>query len=128
MAYITHLDVSTNHGEEQTLETAGFIKINVDLNTGAVGHHIYLWYKKDGTAAAITRIQVSFNRKMEEGLTTAGYTKIDKNLNEGTAGGELHMWYSKATSDYDTPIVDVSVTVDAEGEAEKLKLVVPGKK
>lgn len=44
--YITELQVSLDEAEEACLSSQGFSKIDVDLNKGAEGKYIYLWYKK----------------------------------------------------------------------------------
>ncbi|KAK1881554.1 C-myc promoter-binding protein [Dissostichus eleginoides] len=94
--YISELDVSLNAAEEQMLQSDGFNKINVH-----------------------TKVQVSFNEDMAKGLTKAGYIKIDKDLNAGAGCSPLHFWYSKGSGEFETPIVDISVTTDGENEAAK---------
>ncbi|XP_038582066.1 uncharacterized protein LOC119908445 [Micropterus salmoides] len=120
--YITHLDVSLHEDEEQMLQSKGFKKINVDLNKGAGGNFIYIWYKKVRSAAPITRVQVTFNDDMGVGLIKAGYTKIPKDLNAGAKGDYIYLWYFRGSTKYDTPIVDIDVTTDAESEASKFSL------
>ncbi|XP_076013543.1 uncharacterized protein LOC143006090 [Genypterus blacodes] len=116
--YITELKVSTNQSEEEKLSAGGFQKINVDLNKGAGGNSIYLWYKK-GDCGAITRIQTTFIQGMDVGLIREGYTKIAKNLNAGAGGDDIYLWYFRGSTEYDTAIVDIDVTVDANAEASK---------
>lgn len=121
MSFITDLDVSINIKDEQDLRERGFTKIDVNLNSGAGGNMIYLWYKKGDETSAVTRVQVSFNEKMGQGLERAGYTKIERNLNAGTTGSEIFMWFSKTKGgDYDVPVVDVNVTTSPESEAKLL--------
>ncbi|XP_033999300.1 uncharacterized protein LOC117493015 [Trematomus bernacchii] len=115
--YISELDVSLNEAEEGELTNRGFKKINIDLNKGSGGNFIYLWYKNG--SEAITKVQVSFNDEMADGLTKACYTKIDKDLNAGAGGSPLYLWFFKGSGEFDTPIVDISVTTDAANEAEK---------
>ncbi|XP_033987412.1 uncharacterized protein LOC117483261 [Trematomus bernacchii] len=117
--YITALQVSIDEAEEQMLQAEGFTKINVDLNKGAGGNHIYLWYKRG--SCPITKVQVSFSNEMADGLINAGYTKIDKCLNAGAAGSHLYLWYFHGSGENDVPIVDISVTADAHNEAAKFK-------
>ncbi|XP_042246769.1 uncharacterized protein LOC121882519 [Thunnus maccoyii] len=119
--YITHLDVSLNVTEEQELKAQGFKIINDDLNKGALGKYIYIWYKKEDGAPPITRIQVTFNDDMAVGLRAAEYTKIDKDLNAGAAGDHIYLWYFRGGTEYDIPIVDIYVTTDAKDEGRKLK-------
>lgn len=119
MAYITHLDVSLSANEEQHFQAQGYLKINVDLNKGAGGNNIYIWYKKEGGAPPITRLQVTFNDDMAVGLINAQYKKIDKNLNAGAGGDHIYLWYFGGQTEYDTPIVDINVTTDAEEESQK---------
>ncbi|XDV16158.1 hypothetical protein PO909_015988 [Leuciscus waleckii] len=118
--YITELDVSTDQAEEQHLQSNGFKKININLNQGAGGKTIYLWYK-NGPAKPITRVQFTFNDGMASGLIEAGYKKIDKNLNAGTRGDVIYLWYFRGSGEFNTPIVKIDFTTDAEGEANKFK-------
>ncbi|CAI5657124.1 unnamed protein product [Oreochromis niloticus] len=115
--YITELQVSLDEAEETYLSSQGFIKIDVDLNKGAEGKYIYLWYKK-GSSSPITRIQLTFNHGMSRGLITAGYQKINKNLNAGTSGDYIYLWYYRGNSEYDVPIVDLHVSIEAREEAQ----------
>ncbi|XP_042246772.1 uncharacterized protein LOC121882520 [Thunnus maccoyii] len=118
--YITHLDMSLNKTEEKELKSHGFKKIDVDLNEGAGGKQIYIWYKKESGVPPITRLQVTFNSDMIAGLREAGYTKIDKDLNAGARGDNIYLWYfSGCDKDYDTPIVDMDVTIDAVPDSQK---------
>ncbi|KAE8287112.1 hypothetical protein D5F01_LYC15076 [Larimichthys crocea] len=119
--YITHLDVSIDEAEEKNLQSQGFKKINVDLNKGAGGNYIYLWYKTEQGSAPITRLQVTFSDDMAVGLISAGYTKIDKDLNAGAGGDYIYLWYFKGSTEYDTPIVELDVTADAQSEGLKFK-------
>ncbi|XP_044185531.1 uncharacterized protein LOC122965486 isoform X3 [Thunnus albacares] len=121
MAYITHLDVSLNTDEEQNLQVQGYLKINVNLNKGAGGNNIYIWYSKEHEAPSITRLQVTFNNDMAVGLIKAGYTKINKDLNAGAAGDHIYLWYFRGQTEYDTPIVDIDVTTDAESGGRKFR-------
>ncbi len=117
--YISHLDVSLDEAEEQMLQSQGFKKINVDLNKGAGGNKIYLWYKKESCPAPITRLQVTFNNDMAAGLISAGYTKIPKDLNAGAAGDFIYLWYFRGSGEFHTPIVEIDVTTDADSEGQK---------
>ncbi|XP_067429065.1 uncharacterized protein [Thunnus thynnus] len=118
---ITHLDVSLSVTEGQNLQAQGYRKINVDLNKGALGKYIYIWYKKEDGAPPITRLQVAFNDDMAVGLRKAGYTPINKDLNAGAAGDYIYLWYFRGQSEYDIPIMDIEVTTDAEDEGWKFK-------
>ncbi|KAK1882097.1 Glycine dehydrogenase (decarboxylating) [Dissostichus eleginoides] len=115
--YVSELDVSLNAAEERDLKKRGFNIIDGNLNEGAGGYDIRLWSKRG--PLAITKVQVSFNDEMAVGLTKAGYTKIEKDLNAGAAGSYLYIWFLKGSGEFDTPIVDISVSTDATNEAEK---------
>ncbi|XP_031151322.1 uncharacterized protein LOC116046982 [Sander lucioperca] len=95
----------------------GFKKINVNLNQGAGGNAIYLWYKNG--SPAITKLQVTYNHDMAAGFQKAGYTQISNDLNVTGVGDPTYLWYFKGSGDYDTPIVDIDVTTDPEKEAVK---------
>ncbi|XP_026173788.1 uncharacterized protein LOC113136890 [Mastacembelus armatus] len=117
--YITHIDVSLNQSEEQKLQSKGFKKINVDLNKGAGGNFIYMWYKSQAGTAPITRIQLTFSDDMGAGLSRVGYTRIFKDLNAGAGGDYIYLWYFRGPTEFDFPIVDIDVTTDATQEAQK---------
>ncbi|XP_051806567.1 uncharacterized protein LOC127534708 isoform X2 [Acanthochromis polyacanthus] len=116
--YITDLQVSLNETDESQLRAQGFSKMNVDLNKGAGGKNIYIWYKR-GDSGAITRIQLSFNDDMSKGLNKAGYQKIPKNLNTGAGGKDLYLWFFKGSSEDHVPIVNLDVST--VHEAQKFK-------
>ncbi|XP_049446196.1 uncharacterized protein LOC125897147 isoform X2 [Epinephelus fuscoguttatus] len=120
--YITKLEVSLDEAEEQLLQSQGFEKIPTDLNKGAFGKYIYIWYKKESCDAPITRIQFTFRDDMAAGLITAGYTKIPKDLNAGAKGDAIYLWYLQGSTEHDYPIVDIEVTVSAASEAPKFGL------
>ena len=119
--YITHLDVSTDKADKERLKSQGYMKIDVNLNKGAGGNTIYLWYKR-GSQNPITRVQVTFNEDMAGGFTSAGYTKIRKDLNAGAKGDAIYLWYYRGSGEFHTPIVNIDVTTDAESDAEKVSL------
>ncbi|XP_039459906.1 uncharacterized protein LOC120435079 [Oreochromis aureus] len=116
--YITELQVSLNKSQEDLFRGQHYSKSPVNLNKGARGNTIYLWYKK-GTSPGITNIQFSFSEMMTKGLIEAGYEKIDKNLNEGAGGDKVYLWYSKSAKN--VPIANIDVTEDADAEAQKFK-------
>ncbi|XP_032398374.1 uncharacterized protein si:dkey-30j10.5 isoform X1 [Etheostoma spectabile] len=116
-SYISDLAVSIDEADENQLISQGFKKINVNLNQGAGGNKIYLWYKNG--SEQITRVQFSFNQAMAEGLSIAGFTKIEKNLNAGSGGDYIYLWFSRKSGDYHTPIVEIDVTDNPDGEAFK---------
>ncbi|XP_076737459.1 uncharacterized protein LOC143415977 [Maylandia zebra] len=119
MSYISELQVSLNKAEEYDLRKQGFKEIFVNLNEGAKGNPVYLWYKTGN--AAITRIQISFNDKMDKGLAEAGFLKIPKNLNEGAGGDKIYLWYFKGCSKYDVPITELRVSTQAAEEPNNYK-------
>ncbi|KAL7388503.1 hypothetical protein ABVT39_015195 [Epinephelus coioides] len=120
--YITNLEVSLDKAEEQMLQSQGFKKIPTDLNKGAGGNQIYVWYKKDASFSPITRIQFTFREDMATGLITAGYTKIPKDLNAGTKGVAIYLWYFQGSTKHDYPIEEIEFSVSAATEAPKFGL------
>ncbi|KAG8011110.1 hypothetical protein GBF38_005771 [Nibea albiflora] len=56
---------------------------------------------------------------MAVGLINAGYTKINKDLNAGAGGDQIYLWYFKGSTEYDTPIVEIDVTTNAQDEDSK---------
>ncbi len=119
--YISDLDVSLDEAKEQYLQSQGFKKINVDLNKGAGGKYIYIWYKKESCPAPISKVQFTFNDEMAAGLTDAGYKKIEKDLNADAGGDVVYLWYFRGSGEYDTPIVSIDVTISVESEAQKFR-------
>ena len=117
--YITDLNVSIDDSDEQSLLSEGYLKIDVNLNKGAGGKNIYLWYKL-GSQNPITRVQATFNDDMAGGFTSAGYTKIRKDLNAGAKGDAIYLWYYRGSGEFHTPIVNIDVTTDAESDANKV--------
>ncbi|KAJ4939926.1 hypothetical protein JOQ06_029362 [Pogonophryne albipinna] len=113
--YISELEVSLNADEERDLRRTGFNIIDGNLNAGVGGNAIRLWYKYG--SVPITKVQVSFNNEMADGLIKAAYKKIYKDLNAGAGGCDLYLWYSQGSGEFDTPIVEISVTTDAANEA-----------
>ncbi|XP_028980649.2 uncharacterized protein LOC114840708 [Esox lucius] len=120
MTYITELAVSINVDQEQALRNQGFKSDYVDLNQGAGGNKVYLWYKK-GTCDPITRLQVAFMDDMNKGLRNAGYIQVDGNLNAGNCGEGIFLWYYKGTTEYDNPILELKVTTYVEDETPFFK-------
>ncbi|XP_058870711.1 uncharacterized protein si:dkey-30j10.5 isoform X2 [Acipenser ruthenus] len=115
--FVSKVDISLNENEENVLLQKNYTKIDVDLNKNARGNYIYLWYKKEcNPCTAITRIQFSFKSEMETGLMQAGYTKIEKDLNAGARGDYIYLWYFCGNTEFDQPITDLHVTVDAAEE------------
>ncbi|XP_068564879.1 uncharacterized protein [Cebidichthys violaceus] len=120
-AYISHLDLHNDDADEQKLQSEGFMKINVDLNKEAGGKATYLWYKKGSCPAPITRIQLTFNVQMSVGLIKAGYTKVHKPVNHAEGVDPIYLWFYQGSTEYDTPIVAIDVTSEAEKEAQKFR-------
>ncbi|KAL7388063.1 hypothetical protein ABVT39_006534 [Epinephelus coioides] len=120
--YITKLEVSLDKADEQRLQSQGFKKIPTDLNKGAGGKYIYVWYKTESCDAPITRIQLTFRNDMAAGLITAGYTKIPKDLNAGTKVIAIYLWYFQGSTEHDYPIEEIEFSVSAASEAPKFGL------
>ncbi|XP_051806562.1 uncharacterized protein LOC127534707 isoform X1 [Acanthochromis polyacanthus] len=113
--YITDLQVSLNETEESQLRAQGFIKSDVDLNKGAGGKNIYLWYKR-GDSGAITRIEFSFNDDISEALNKAGYQKIPKNLSTRAGENPVYLWFFKGSSEDHAPIMYLGGSYDDESQ------------
>ncbi|XP_029960157.1 uncharacterized protein LOC115397819 [Salarias fasciatus] len=118
---ITQIDVSLNEIEESQLRANGFRKDEVNLNKGAGGNKVHLWYKDECEGQALTRIQFSYTDDMAKGLSDAGYRKVNKNLNAGTSGANVFLWYYKGDTDADVAIKDLYVSTDAADEAQRVR-------
>jgi hypothetical protein len=70
---------------------AGYTKINVDLNLGAGGDFIWLWYTKDPACTTIRNVHV----QADAGAPPDGYTRIDVDLNRGVGGADIFLSYEE---------------------------------
>ncbi|MCH3918171.1 MAG: hypothetical protein LKE40_12095 [Spirochaetia bacterium] len=72
----------------------GYTKINVDLNTGAGGDYIYLFYKKDTKweydTDGITDITLVTG---QNAFAPAGYDRLSVDLNRGAGGEYIYLCY-----------------------------------
>ncbi|KAI2644471.1 putative inactive dual specificity protein phosphatase-like [Labeo rohita] len=118
---ITKLNVSTSKDEEEILAAQGYQFINVNLNQGAGGNQVLLWYKKERGNRPVTRIQFSFKDSMKSGLADAGYELVNKDLNAGVRGNHIFLWYFYGSTEFDIPIVNLQVTTDAKEEPALLQ-------
>ncbi|KAK9970163.1 hypothetical protein ABG768_026128 [Culter alburnus] len=118
---ITKLSVSTCKDEEEILRAQGYQLINVDLNKGAGGNYVFLWYKKESGKTPVTRIEFSFTDQMKSGLADAQYEVVNRDLNAGVGGDYIFLWYFYGSTEYDIPIVDLAVTVVATEEPVLMK-------
>ncbi|XP_007573241.1 uncharacterized protein LOC103152626 [Poecilia formosa] len=116
--YINDICISLDSDEELWFSNNGYTKLPLDLNKGARGNKIFLWYKT-ADYRAITRIQFSFNDWMKQGLKDAGYRLVDKDLNKGAGGSDVFLWFFKGYTEYDVPIVELAVSTDAEDNTKK---------
>ena len=118
--YVTELAVSLNVTEESQLRAENFKVVPGNLNQGAGGNTVRLWYKK-GSTNPITRIQFSFTENMAKGLSDAGYRKINKDLDAGTGRVYIYLWYFCGTSRFDVPIHDLHISHDSQDGAQRFK-------
>lgn len=116
--YITNVALSRNPTEEGLLKSAGFSKIDVILNQDQQGNSTFFWFRKRYGAAPITRFQVSFNNDMSVGLSKADYVKV---YDSPLPGSSVFLWYLRGTTLFDSPIVEVDVTNNADDEVKKVK-------
>lgn len=116
--YITAIALSRSQAKAQQLLNQGFIQINVILNKDKNGNPLYFWYKKQEGVTPISRIQLSYRYEMSAGLSAAGYSNID----DTPIAPNVFIWYYRGNTKYDTPIVKLEVSTNADDEAEKMKL------
>ena len=69
----------------------GFVQIPVDLNRGAGGDTIYLWYTKDPNCSVLSAITAVYGNSSSIACP-AGFAKINVDLNRG-AGGDTDYIY-----------------------------------
>ncbi|CAN9512838.1 unnamed protein product [Ophioblennius macclurei] len=117
---ITHLQISLDKAQEAQFREQGYNLVPGNLNKGAGGNRVFLWYK-DEPGDNITRIQFSYSDEMAKCLSDAGYYKIKKNINAGTGGDEIYLWYFRGITDADVPIKGLHVSLDANNEAQMLQ-------
>lgn len=73
----------------------GYTLINKDLNQGAGGNYIYLWYKTTTDPKnALTDVRVSYG----DYNIGSPYTKNNHDLNEKAGGKYIYLWTTKDTS------------------------------
>ncbi|XP_036420229.1 C-type mannose receptor 2-like [Colossoma macropomum] len=96
-------------------ELNGFTRIDVNLNRVAGGPNVFLWYSRGGDNP-ITRIQFSFRQEMIFGLKNSGFTRIPQRVNQGAPDFPIHLWYMSGITEFDVPIVDITVTTRLQDE------------
>ncbi|KAI4886174.1 hypothetical protein NFI96_005962 [Prochilodus magdalenae] len=90
---ITEIEVSLNKDQEVALEARGFTKVNKDLNEGANGDPVYLWYMHS-QAPPIQFLTVLVGEVARSTYKKAGVcTLVEKNLNSGNNGVPLYIAY-----------------------------------
>ena len=83
----------------------GYERINVDLNAGAGGDYIYLWYKKTtDESKALRDIKFSYGKNS----TINGYEKNYHDLNAGAGGDYIYLWTNSSDTSKN-PISDILV-------------------
>ncbi|XP_067266312.1 uncharacterized protein [Chanodichthys erythropterus] len=106
---ITKLDVSTCKDEEQKFSAQGYQFINVNLNQGAGGNQIFLWFKKECGNRPVTRIEFSLNAAMKPGLADAGYESRTI----------IYLWVKREKTSY---IQEIAATVDFTSDKHMFEL------
>lgn len=74
---------------------AGFTKIPVDLNKGAGGDYIYLYYRTSATDTWVTGVNV-ISGSNSSITCQNGWSKIPVDLNEGSGGKFIYLCYKEA--------------------------------
>ncbi|KAK9531093.1 hypothetical protein VZT92_010542 [Zoarces viviparus] len=85
-AHMGDLKVSITESEFQALQQQNYQPVNVNLNEGAGGIPMYLWYKKEGSNTPIKTIILLLNIDSVPVFEKAGVTVIKKSLNAGIKG------------------------------------------
>lgn len=67
-----------------------------DLNQGAGGNCIFLWYKKDGQGIPITDVSVIVNTAEMIPFENAGISVIVKSLNTGNKGYDEFVCFTES--------------------------------
>ena len=113
--YITDLRISL--GNDKSPLDHGFLKIDPDLNKGAGGEYIYLWYKRSNdVAAAITGLFVCDDEQPNPPLLyfhVPGKDGRKVDLNKGSGGKYIWLTYTK-DRDAGKPLIDIAI---AESDA-----------
>ncbi|KAL7836080.1 hypothetical protein AOLI_G00273640 [Acnodon oligacanthus] len=92
---ITEIDVSLNKEQEFELQAKGFTKVDKDLNEGANGDPVYLWYMHSQAPA------IQFLTVLVGDVALSTYKRaevcnvVEKNLNSGNNGVSLYVAYKR---------------------------------
>jgi hypothetical protein len=75
-----------------------------DLNAGAKGEYIYMWYEKKTTTTR-SELIAEIRILRGTGATPAGWERVNRDLNQGAGGAYLYLIYRRAKDD-DTRVID----------------------
>ncbi|XP_064841676.1 uncharacterized protein LOC135553598 [Oncorhynchus masou masou] len=106
--YICDVAATTSYQEHINLFNKGYIRMDEDLNRGAEGNWIFLWYlQSTHKGCGVTRVNASINHEQDFSLQQHGFSVVNVNLNEGTSGRPVFVWLKK---DGSLPIKALTVT------------------
>jgi hypothetical protein len=93
-APITDIYIESYRSSPGSTTPAGYEKIDKDLNKGAGGNYIYLYYSKRTDLEPITSLYVAVGDSSNV-TVPEGYTKIDSDLNKGAGGKYIYLCYTR---------------------------------
>jgi hypothetical protein len=86
--------IANSFNEARSQTPANHTLIEYDLNTGAGGKYIYIYYSRETTNEPIRSIQI-ISGNSGDIPASYGYTKIEKDLNTGARGEYIYLCYSR---------------------------------
>jgi len=99
--YIESVVITSNKSQDKAktqndYASKGYILLDKDLNKGAGGNYIYIWYKKTTDPnKALTDIRFTYG---DFGDIPGFYTKNQIDLNAGAGGRHIYMWTTSRSS------------------------------
>ena len=119
--FITSLTVVSSHSANVSAPE-GYVKYDVDLNSGAKGNFVYLCYTKSkfnplgNNEKCIDDIIVISSTEKGGGVCPDTHTRIDKDLNEGIQGTYIYICYRVVDFDAKKAIKSIRVIASTDSE------------
>lgn len=104
----------------QGLNNAGYRKINKNLNEGAGGDAIYLWFSTESLPSdlPITDLYVARDADAEGEKYRAGWERLACDLNRNTGGNRIYLFVKRAKPVY---ISDITATGNLDKDLDNIK-------
>ena len=90
---ITDISVSLNEAQEAELQKNGYTKVDEDLNKGATGDPVYLWYMRSQNPAISFLTMLVGYEALRVYINDTICKVVGKNLNNSNDGDPLYIAY-----------------------------------